>query len=138
LGASSSAKFAPKEAAHAFQFLISLGIRLLIASTTRSGSVEVPLATATNEVFAAKIEDAIGLQKQLSEITPKDDEFRMAFENARVSKGQLARYYLRSLEMAAKGESAPWFIPTDDRAVINLEHVLPNQRGIGLILVTTR
>jgi hypothetical protein len=55
----------------------------------RSGSVEVPLATATNEVFVAKIEDAIGLRKRLREITPKDDEFRMAFENARVAKGNL-------------------------------------------------
>jgi hypothetical protein len=122
-----AAKFAPKDTAAAYQFLISLGIRLLIASTTRSGSVEVPLATATNEVFVAKIEDARSLRRRLSEITPKDDEFRMAFENVRVAKGQLARYYLRSLEMAAKGESAPWFIPTDDRAVINLEHILPKK-----------
>src|SRR5262249_43909775 len=26
---------------------------------------------------------------------------------------------------AAKGEPTPWFIPNDDRQVINLEHVLP-------------
>jgi len=87
----------------------------------------VPIATAANEVFLAKIENAADLRKRLSEITPGDDEFRMAFEDTRVSKAQLARYYLRSLEMAAKGESAPWFIPTDDRAVINLEHVLPKK-----------
>jgi hypothetical protein len=33
--------------------------------------------------------------------------------------------YLRSLEMAAKDEATPWFIPNDDKQVINLEHVLP-------------
>jgi hypothetical protein len=27
--------------------------------------------------------------------------------------------------MAAKRESTPWFIPNDDKQVINLEHVLP-------------
>jgi hypothetical protein len=27
--------------------------------------------------------------------------------------------------MAAKGESTPWFIPNDDKQVINLEHILP-------------
>jgi len=42
-----------------------------------------------------------------------------------VSKAQFARYYLRSLEMAAKDEATPWFIPNDDKQVINLEHVLP-------------
>jgi hypothetical protein len=50
-----------------------------------------------------------------------------SFVNTRVSKAQLARYYLRSLEMAAKGEAEPWFMPTADRAIINLEHVLPKK-----------
>jgi hypothetical protein len=27
--------------------------------------------------------------------------------------------------MAAKGEATPWFIPNDDKQVINLEHILP-------------
>ena len=29
--------------------------------------------------------------------------------------------------MAAKNEPEPWFVPTADRAVINLEHVLPKK-----------
>jgi hypothetical protein len=73
------------------------------------------------------LETANALRKRLANITPVDDEFKMAFESTRVSKAQLARYYLRSLEMAAKGESEPWFMPTDDRSVINLEHVLPKK-----------
>jgi Protein of unknown function DUF262/Protein of unknown function (DUF1524) len=122
-----AAKFAQKEAAAAFQFLISLGVRLLIAATTRSGSVELPVAFAAHEVFTGKIEQAIALRKRLADITPSNDEFRITFENTRVSKQQLARYYLRSLEMAAKGETAPWFMPTDDRSIINLEHILPKK-----------
>jgi hypothetical protein len=122
-----AAKFSPKEAAMAFQFIISLGVRLLIASSTRSGSVELPVAAAANEIFTNKIETAAVLRKKLADITPVNDEFKMAFETTRVSKAQLARYYLRSLEMAAKGESEPWFMPTDDRSVINLEHVLPKK-----------
>ena len=120
-------KFKPKEAAQAYQFLVSLGIRLLIASSTRSGSVETPLAAAANEVFTGRIDLAAGLVQRLGDVTPPDDEFRMAFEIAKVSKAQLARYYLRSLEMTAKGESEPWFMPIDDRSVINLEHVLPRK-----------
>ena len=48
-----------------------------------------------------------------------------AFDVATVSNRKLARYYLRSLEMAAKNKSEPWHIPNDDRGTINLEHVLP-------------
>ena len=29
--------------------------------------------------------------------------------------------------MAAKGEAEPWFHPTDDRSIINLEHILPKK-----------
>jgi Protein of unknown function (DUF1524) len=41
----------------------------------------------------------------------------------------LARYYLRSLEMTAKQEPTPWFVPNDDRQTITLEHVLPQNPG---------
>lgn len=126
-----AAKLGQKEVAQAFQFMISLGVRLLIASTTRSGSVEVPLATTANEVFTGKIESADAIRRRLTDITPTDEEFRPAFETARVSKAQLARYYLRSLEMTAKGEAEPWFIPTDDRSVINLEHILPKKPDVN-------
>jgi hypothetical protein len=33
--------------------------------------------------------------------------------------------------MAAKGESEPWFMPTDDRSVINLEHILPKKPDVN-------
>src|ERR1700719_2126462 len=51
-------RFSQKEVASAFQFLISLNVRLIIASTTRSSSVELPLAAAANDVFTGKIDQA--------------------------------------------------------------------------------
>jgi len=122
-----SSKFSQRESALAFQFAIALGVRLMIASTTRSGSVENPLAAASNDVFLGKIESAAALKAKLADITPSDEEFRVEFETTRVAASRMARYYLRSLEMAAKGETEPWFIPTDDRSIINLEHVLPKK-----------
>lgn len=122
-----TAKFTPKESAQTFQFLVSLGVRLLIASSTRSGSVELPLAGASNDVFTGKIETTGDLKKRLNDIMPTNEEFRSAFEMARVAKAQLARYFLRSLEMAAKEEAEPWFMPTQDRSIINLEHILPKK-----------
>lgn len=121
-------RFSAKEATDAFQAFISWGVRLLIASSTRSDSVIEPMAAAAHKVFIGDIEDTKSLKKELARIIPVDEQFRQAFEVATVSKSALARYYLRSLEMAAKGEAAPWFIPNDDKQAINLEHVLPEKR----------
>jgi len=120
-----AAKFTPNDAADAYRALISVAVRLVIASSTRSGSVEQPLAAFATAVFSAEIKNSNELKLKLSAITPNDEQFRLAFETATVSKTALARYYLRSLEMAQKREPNPWLIPNDDRQTINLEHVLP-------------
>jgi hypothetical protein len=116
-----------RETSLSFEFLVTLGVRLVIASNTRSGSVEIPLAEAAKAVFEGTIETAAELESGLAGLIPTDTEFRTAFETAKVSNARLARYYLRSLEMSAKDESEPWFIPQDDQQVINLEHVLPRR-----------
>ena len=123
-----AAQFAqPSQVAIGLRFLLSLGVRLLIASSTRSGAVEVPLANTAHAVWEKAISTAAQLKAALAPITPSDEVFRAAFKNARVPNARLARYYLRSLEMAAANEPEPWFMPTDDGAVINLEHVLPKK-----------
>ena len=118
-------KFAPKEASEAFRMFITWGVRLMIASSTRSGSVEEPLAEAAHDILSGEVTNAAELKKTLIGMVPVDEQFRRAFEVANVSKGTLVRYYLRALEMVAKKEATPWFIPNDDKQVINLEHVLP-------------
>lgn len=118
-------KFPPKEADTAFQRLVSWAVRLILASSTRSGSVEVPFAVAAHEVMIETTMSADDLRRKLSPVVPNNEQFRAAVEVATVSSAKLARYYLRSLEMAAKDEREPWFIPNDDRATINLEHVIP-------------
>ena len=119
--------FPEKEAGKAFKFCISLGVRLMIASRTRTGSVEERLAEAAHRIFVNEISSSEELASYLEKMTPSNDRFQAAFEIATVSNRKLARYYLRSLEMAAKGENEPWHIPNDDRSAINLEHVLPEK-----------
>jgi hypothetical protein len=67
--------------------------------------------------------------KFVDKIVPKDPEFEEEFKVATVSQAYLARYYLRSLEMAARNEPEPWFCPNDDQEIINLEHILPEKPG---------
>lgn len=120
-----AARFEPKEAAEAYRMMITWSVRLIIASTTSKGSVEEPLANAAHAIYKGDIKTANKLRDLVKSIIPVDEEFKKAFENASVSKAAFARYYLRSLEMAAKNEATPWFIPNDDKQTINLEHVLP-------------
>jgi hypothetical protein len=122
-----AAKFGKKNASTALEFLVSLGVRLLIASTTRSSSVETPLAEAAQGVFAGEITTTKQLKKKLKDITPTNRQFHNAFETAKVANSRQARYYLRSLESVANSENEPWFVPIDDPDVINLEHVLPRK-----------
>jgi len=122
-----AAKMDNAEAAKSFEHLVSVGVRLMIAATIRSGSVETPLSLAAKDIFEGRITTAKQLKEQLKTLTPGDAQFKEAFERARVSSAKHGRYYLRSLEMTAKAEPEPWFIPQDDRSVINLEHVLPEK-----------
>lgn len=122
-------QFQPKDASEAFRIFISWGVRFIITSNTSRGSIDEVLGEAAHKVFKGDIANAAAIRKQVSDTIPLDEEFRKSFETATVSKGQFARYYLRSLEMAAKNEATPWFIPNDDKQVINLEHVLPQSPG---------
>ena len=47
---------------------------------------------------------------------PADATFEAAFSEARVEKGYLARYYLRALEMKAKGDPQPELVPNEEEA----------------------
>ena len=118
-------RFNRKEIEKATQFCVSLGVRLMIASSTRTGSVEEGIAEAAHEIYSQNVTTASGLKTKLKHLTPSDRTFSAAFETATVSNRKLARYYLRSMELSAEGEQEPWHTPNDDRSEINLEHVLP-------------
>jgi hypothetical protein len=120
-------KLPDKEAEKAFRFCVSLSVRLMIASSTRTGTVEEGLAAAAHNIFTEKLATADSVKAALKSLTPTDGPFVAAFENATVSNRKLARYYLRSMELAAKNEAEPWHIPNDDRSTINLEHILPEK-----------
>lgn len=120
-------KMSGKDLEGAFQYYVSLCVRLMLASSTRTGNVEEGLAATAHKIYAGEITNVIQLKADLIGITPTDERFKNAFETATVSNGKLARYYLRCLEMAAKDEREPWHIPNDDPSIINLEHVLPEK-----------
>jgi hypothetical protein len=121
------ARFDKREAADSLSFLVSLGVRLMIAATIRSAAVESPLADLARDIYAKEVHTAAEIRERLGHLTPSDARFREHFERASVANAWLGRYYLRSLEQAVKEDPTPWFIPAEDPTQINLEHVLPQK-----------
>ena len=118
-------RFSGREAYAALQFLVSLSVRLLIAASTRSGSIEEGVAAAAHAVYTNKYETAAALKGALNKFMPDNRVFKEAFSQASSTKPDYARYYLRSLENAFAGEAEPWKLLNDDPTEITLEHILP-------------
>jgi hypothetical protein len=124
-----AAKFAPNEVMKVFQMFVSLGVRLLIASSTRSGNIEDTMARVAHKVFKGELKTKDDVKKEIAGIIPLDEQFNQAFQTATVSKAQYARYYLRAMEQVAQSEPDPWYIPNADRDAMTLEHILPEEPG---------
>lgn len=117
--------FPMAEAAATFEWFASLGVRLLITTGTRSGSVEATFAEVARKVYAKGLSSLADIKKALSDFLPTDEQFRQAFQNATVTSGPYARYYLRALERVAQKQAHPWWVPNEDKESMTLEHVLP-------------
>ncbi|MBE3123492.1 MAG: HNH endonuclease, partial [Planctomycetes bacterium] len=118
-------RFAPAEAAKAFNVILSWSVRFLIVGGGRSGSVEENYAKIAKDIWDGKIRDAKRVAKAGSGSVPNDAAFETAFATANVGLPYLARYYLRSLELYSLKDSEPQFIPNEDATQITLEHVVP-------------
>ena len=82
-------RFNEKEIGIAMKFCISFGVRLMIASSTRTGSVEEGIAEAAHEVFSGNLTTLSDLKGELGALTPSDGTFAASFETATVSNRNL-------------------------------------------------
>ncbi len=124
-------KFSSQLSADAMTLLVSVAVRLIIASATRSGTNEQTFSAAALGVFKDEITTVRQLKEALTKVTVTDADFRETFAIARSSKPDLARYYLRALEAAVANDSEPWYVVNEDQDSINLEHVLPKNPSPG-------
>ncbi len=119
--------FNKKDTALAFKKLLAWSVRFIIMGI-RGGRLDDGYARLANKIYTKEIKNVSELKRESEKIVIGDAEFRAAFETTTVSVAKLARYYLRSLENTARGESNPEFIPNDN-TVINLEHIMPQSAG---------
>jgi hypothetical protein len=105
--------------------LVSWAVRMTIAGGSKAGRLDTFYAKLAHEVNAGKIKDYRTLLTATRGAIPSDAEFQAYFQTLRVKVSKAARYYLRSLEKTVEGAKEPAWIPNEDAAVVNLEHVMP-------------
>ncbi|MBI3583670.1 MAG: HNH endonuclease [Nitrospinae bacterium] len=76
------------------------------------------------DITEGAIKNASQLRKALKDIIPQDAEFKENFINATVSKGNLARYYLRAIENTNRKNTNPELLVNSNPEEVNLEHIL--------------
>jgi hypothetical protein len=109
------------EQVKAFRLLVNCAVRVLVAGA-RGGTIERLYNDTAARVRKGKIRNTVDLRDAMRSLVPADDRFREEFGAMRVSRDELARYYLVALERAAETSSI-----RDDDPKITLEHVLPEQ-----------
>jgi hypothetical protein len=79
-------------------------------------------SSAAKDITDKKVTDVAGVFKLIAGLIPADDRFEAAVSGANVAQPQMARYYLRSLQMMA--DRSKQYGPLDS-ASVTLEHILP-------------
>jgi hypothetical protein len=116
--------FSPEEATKAFRYAVSISVRFLIFGG-RGGFLDEHYAAKAQEIGTGKITKAKELRDAMASIVPTDKQFEDAFTSARVSKGYLARYYLRAIDKTMTGDPEPEYVANEDYDATNLEHIVP-------------
>jgi hypothetical protein len=117
-------KFPINEIAQVLMAMVSWAVRLLISGKQGSGALESVYGTAAKEVTEGRITNAAGVAKKVLPNIPTNEQFALDFAVAKVSKVDVARYYLRAMDSTQKGEPEPYLIPND---ASSLEHVIPEK-----------
>ncbi len=113
--------FSVAEVNKTIPMLASWSVRFLICGAGGSGVLKDNYAQKAKDVSDKKIKTANELFKSF-EILPTDAQFQKDFISARVSKAQLARWYLSELELEKTNN--PQKIANPDTDEVNLEHIL--------------
>ena len=119
--------FADGEVRKTVKWLVAATVRLNVAGGGSSGPTERALADCAVNVREGKINDLDSLATALVTeypVIPSDTTFQHFFTSLRVRDAKVARYYLRALEEEFIGSGTPYML-TDDEAILNLEHILP-------------
>jgi hypothetical protein len=114
-------KFNDKELVKLFGACINWSVRCLLSGVP-SGTLESYYSETAKNITNGQIKTTIDVFKAIAAVIPADDRFEAAVAVANVGQPQLARYYLRSLQITVDNNKQ--YGPFDS-ASVTLEHILP-------------
>jgi hypothetical protein len=120
-------KFSKKEMEKLLAIAVNWSVRVLLTGVP-SGTLEGHYSKNAKKVTDGAIKTVELLAKEMAVIIPDDQRFKAAVATANVPNAQLARYYLRVLQMQADGKIDLQYVPNDGKPV-TLEHILPLKPG---------
>jgi len=120
-------KFNAPEVEKLMVAMVSWSVRGLATGRFGGGVAEAAFCNVAKDISAGTITStaAVLADPRLSSMVPTDKEFQSAFSEWKVTKGSLARYILRTLELEERGEPEPELVVNTETDHVNLEHVLP-------------
>jgi hypothetical protein len=119
-------KFTPDQITLVLSAMVSWAVRLLVSGKQGSGALETVYGDAAEEVTSGKLINAAAVGAKLRSKIPPDEQFELDFSIARVSKVDVARYYLRAMECQSHNDGEAYLVPND---VASLEHVMPEKQS---------
>lgn len=117
--------FSQEEAIRAFRSFLSWSVRFLIVGGAGGGKLERYYGLRALEVTKLEVTTIKDLNDKMADVLPRDKQFEEEFSRATVKKSNLARYYLRAIELYRAREKLPQLLINEDPNAVNLEHVLP-------------
>lgn len=123
--------FPPATLKPAMRMFLSWSVRFLVAGSGGGGPLDRAYGQLARQVTEGTITSVQQLRTQVrAGVLRTDAEFQQAFSKARVTKGTLARYYLRALELHMEMDSLADLGGTlDETFHCNVEHVLPQREA---------
>lgn len=122
-------RFTPQEMDRAFQLFLSWSVRFLISGGGGGGKLDRYYGTQAQAVSSGVIKTAAELSVAMENVVPSDAKFQEAFATVSINKANLARYYLKAIELHKAADPLPQFLINDDPNAVNLEHILPIKPG---------
>lgn len=128
-------KFSDKQMEKLLAAAVNWSVRVLLTGVP-SGTLEGHYSKNAKKVTDGAMKTVDALTKEMPAIIPDDGRFKAAVATAVVPDAQLARYYLRVLQMQADGAMNSQYVPNDGKQV-TLEHILPVKPGPEWINIST-
>lgn len=116
-------KFPRGQVTKALRLIVSGVVRVIVAGV-RGGTFEKLYSDLAKMIHDGKIKNEAQLRAEMIKTFPNDETFSNAFTTLSVSKGFLARFYLREIEQYVNPSQTEW-TPSESEDDVSLEHVLP-------------